>query len=268
MSALQSIPAGHPLRASGGRLPTGDLRQDRRASLLCLDPDLGNHLDPEEREAARAGAYLRVVDVPVGPFDLDEVIANGLQPFGAMVVSGLVMRETGLIGQPALRLFGPGEIFCDELDSVEPKGRWAVAAETRLAILDDHLLLAIRRWPRLVRALFGRLQQGHEATLLQLAISHQPRVEERVMALMRMLATRWGRVTPDGVVLRLALTHEAIGRMIGARRPTVSLALGALREKGLLVRQKDGGWLLDEALLEPTDFKPLSPTQRPTTIPG
>jgi DNA-binding transcriptional ArsR family regulator len=42
----------------------------------------------------------------------------------------------------------------------------------------------------------------------------------------------------------MSLAHEAIGRLIGARRSTVSLGLRALYEDGMLTRLEDGGWLL------------------------
>jgi DNA-binding IclR family transcriptional regulator len=46
------------------------------------------------------------------------------------------------------------------------------------------------------------------------------------------------------VVVRLQLTHELIGRLIGARRPTVSLALHALAEEGILERRDADSWRL------------------------
>jgi CRP/FNR family transcriptional regulator, cyclic AMP receptor protein len=76
------------------------------------------------------------------------------------------------------------------------------------------------------------------------AISAWPRVEERVLALFWQLADRWGVVRPDGVVIELALTHATIGHLVGAQRPTVSLALHALAEAGLLRRGDTGAWTL------------------------
>ena len=75
-------------------------------------------------------------------------------------------------------------------------------------------------------------------------ISPTARVEDRLLALFWHLADRWGRVLPDGVRIELPLTHETIGHLIGARRPTVTLGLSALRGEGLLRRQVDGAWLL------------------------
>jgi CRP/FNR family transcriptional regulator, cyclic AMP receptor protein len=58
------------------------------------------------------------------------------------------------------------------------------------------------------------------------------------------LAERWGRVTPDGVLLPLTLSHRMLGQLVGARRPTVSTALGALTRAGEVSRALDGTWLL------------------------
>jgi CRP/FNR family transcriptional regulator, cyclic AMP receptor protein len=71
-----------------------------------------------------------------------------------------------------------------------------------------------------------------------------PRVEERILGLLGHFAARWGRVTAAGITLALPLTHEALGILIGARRPTVSLALKALADEGRLTRLADGAWLL------------------------
>jgi hypothetical protein len=51
-------------------------------------------------------------------------------------------------------------------------------------------------------------------------------------------------VTPEGVVVPVALTHEMLGRLSGARRPTVSLALTELSATGAVQRLPEGGWLL------------------------
>jgi hypothetical protein len=58
-----------------------------------------------------------------------------------------------------------------------------------------------------------------------------------------LLAESWGKVTSAGTLLPLHFTHEALGAMVGARRPTVTLALGELADSGAVV-QRDGGWLL------------------------
>ncbi len=69
-------------------------------------------------------------------------------------------------------------------------------------------------------------------------------VEHRVLLVLWHLADLWGRVRPDGIVLPIRLTHQMVGLVIGARRPAVTTALGALAEQGRVAAQPDGGFLL------------------------
>jgi hypothetical protein len=96
-------------------------------------------------------------------------------------------------------------------------------------VLDAAMLRASRRAERLA---------------VHQAISQLPRVEQRVLTVLWYLAERWGRVTADGVVVALPLSHGALGRIVGARRPTVSLAVKELVSQDLLARRADGAWLL------------------------
>jgi hypothetical protein len=81
------------------------------------------------------------------------------------------------------------------------------------------------------------------------AIAQLPRVEDRLLALFWHLADRWGRRHRDDIAIGLPLTHEALGRLIGARRPTVSLGLRALAEEGALHREGEQ-WVLAASSLE------------------
>jgi DNA-binding IclR family transcriptional regulator len=51
-------------------------------------------------------------------------------------------------------------------------------------------------------------------------------------------------------VVELPVTHAALGRLVGAKRPTVSLALKSLAEAGL-VRQCGSRWVLAPEALAP-----------------
>jgi CRP-like cAMP-binding protein len=50
-------------------------------------------------------------------------------------------------------------------------------------------------------------------------------------------------VRPDGVHFAPPVTHETLGYLVAARRPSVSAALGRLAEQGFLTRNADG-WVL------------------------
>jgi CRP-like cAMP-binding protein len=74
-----------------------------------------------------------------------------------------------------------------------------------------------------------------------LTIALHPKLDERPQLLMWELADRHGRVHGDGVHVDLALTHELIGQLAGARRPSVSSALARLvNEARLSVMERAG----------------------------
>jgi CRP-like cAMP-binding protein len=73
------------------------------------------------------------------------------------------------------------------------------------------------------------------------------------------LAARWGKVEPGGIRLTLPLTHQLLGRLIGAERPSVSHALARLSEAGLITGQ-GGEWHIHGSLDQqlPAMFEPAS----------
>lgn len=219
-----------------------------RVPLLEVDPDLAQHLSAEDTATARTALTVPLLRVSPGPVDLAALLPAGTNAFAAHLVSGLLSRERDAGGHPAVELLAPGDIFvaghAEGSLHVHSHVRAAVASE--IALLDDRLLAAARHWPRLVPALVQRLSEQHDRLALQLVISHQPRVEDRLLNLFWHLSDRFGQVTVEGVIVRLALTHETLGRIIGARRPTVTLALRALEARGVLTRRTDRTWLLTE----------------------
>jgi hypothetical protein len=76
------------------------------------------------------------------------------------------------------------------------------------------------------------------------AISQLNRVDQRLLTLFWHLAERWGRMTSDGVLIPLTISHRMLSQLIGARRPTVSTALGELTRAGEVRRLDNGTWLL------------------------
>jgi CRP-like cAMP-binding protein len=217
--------------------------------LLDVLPQLAEHLDNAHIEDARRTILAPVVDVPRGAWDRASLRERPHNPFGAVVLSGMLARHVDIGGYPGLDLHGPGDLLAAEdlRKATLPCGEaWRATVRSRIALLDDRFLLAARRWPRLVSGLFTQMQEQHDRLLLQLVVAEQPRVEDRLLLLFWQLSDRFGKVTPDGIAIRLTLTHEALGRLIGARRPTVSLALRTLVERGAIERRADRSWLVKE----------------------
>ena len=80
-----------------------------------------------------------------------------------------------------------------------------------------------------------------------MSIHSLKRVDTRLLAFFWHLADRYGKVTADGVLIPLALTHRQLALLVGAQRPSVTSALGTLAERGLLRRDERGSWLLAAA---------------------
>jgi CRP-like cAMP-binding protein len=187
-------------------------------------------------------------DVEPGAWSPQDVFGGQEGHAGGLVLSGIVMETISLAGRCSANLLGPGDIVRVEKsrDTVLPcNSVWTCLGAAAVAVLDDRFLAAARRWPRLSAVVHDRLADQLDRAMLRTAIVSLPRVEQRVLALFWLLADRWGIVRPGGVAVRLPLTHELIGQLVAAQRPTVSLALQSLAGERLLWRNHDGAWTLD-----------------------
>lgn len=212
--------------------------------LLEIEPDLARFLRPVDREAI-GQLESTVAAVPSGELNLAELLLSH-QAFAAIIVDGMVVRRIAVSEVAALRLLGPGDLLgapASDVSMLILDAGLRVAVPTRVALLGRDFLLAAHRAPRLVAGLQARGTAQADRVALQLAICQLPRVEDRVLSVLWLLAESWGHVTADGTALRLRLTHETIGGLVGARRSTVTLALGQLTDEGAIARQ-DEGWLL------------------------
>jgi CRP/FNR family cyclic AMP-dependent transcriptional regulator len=219
----------------------------RAASLFDIDSELAERLGPTQRAEARGRAIVPVADLPAGPWSPVELGDVASRPFALMVVEGLLLRELVLTGSTATELLGPPDIVSvlPTDDALLPaEVQWSVPQAARIVVLDDRLVHVLRAWPGVGRVLLDRAARREARLATHRAIAQLPRVDQRLLAFFAHLGERWGRVAGDGVVLPLQLTHETLGRLIGARRPTVSLALKELAASGSVERRKDGSWLL------------------------
>jgi CRP-like cAMP-binding protein len=222
---------------------------DRLTPLLDLDPDLGRLLPPERVEEARAAFGVRVSVIRRGAWDCDRLSAAHPEHLALLIVDGVIAREVLLADTTSIELLGSGDVlrpWCrdDESSLSRHEIRWTARTDARAAVLERHLARRLTRFPEVNAVILERvIQRAHRLALTQ-AISQLNGVDRRLLALFWHLAERWGRMTPSGIAVGLALSHRELGQLVGARRPTVSTALGALAERGELVRRADGRWLL------------------------
>ena len=60
-------------------------------------------------------------------------------------------------------------------------------------------------------------------------VRHEKNLENRLMKLFRLLITRLGKRTPEGLLLEQTLSHARIAEIIGSTRSTVSRTISTLR---------------------------------------
>jgi CRP/FNR family transcriptional regulator, cyclic AMP receptor protein len=233
--------AGRRFTRAGGQSTVQAVR------LLDADRELARTVGTDLPEA-RAAAVAGCVTIPRGRWSPDAAAERVRGGFGLLVLRGLLMRDLESAEALGAELVAEGDLLGayegDEERIVGLEPRWEVLEPARLLVLDAAFCQRVARYPLLGAALVERVHERARRTAIALALSHLPRVEDRLHRLLWHLADRRGRVSSEGVVLRLPVTQEQLGRLVGARRPTVSLALRSLRERGLVRRGEADEWVL------------------------
>jgi CRP/FNR family cyclic AMP-dependent transcriptional regulator len=226
------------MRQGGGR--------HHLVNLLDEDPDLAVGLDDTERALARASLVGIVDTVSVGAWDAQ---ADG-DHFGALILDGLLLREMVVAGRESGELLGAGDVLLprgvDQVTFVPRPISWRALDRLRLVWLGSAVLAGGVRWPSVARTILQRSERRVARVLAMQSRAHLPRVEDRLVGVLWLLAERWGRVSGEGMVLPLDLTHRTLGQLIGAQRQSVTGAVGALEKEGRLKRRSGGGLLLPQ----------------------
>ena len=215
-----------------------------------MDPDLASAIDDPAR---RRNALKRITAasrelVQGEQLDGAEVAPNATS--GVVVLSGFLVRElTTTAGRVSADLIGPDDVV--HTDGAEPevatlrhRVTWTALTDVRLALLDQEFFARAARWPEIPAALLERTSRVGQRLALAGAIATLQSVDARLLVSLWTWASQWATVAGQGVVLRVPLSHERIARLIHARRPTVTTAVGRLRRSGLIAQGNDGSWLL------------------------
>jgi len=221
----------------------------RSVRVLEADPELGLRVPPSRIYEAkrRLTAPLRVMSAGFCEVPDDE--DTDAMHLGYLVLDGLLARDVVLAGHASTELLGEGDV----VQSLTPPREdslihyhvyWHVLTPLRLAALDGEFARMVVHWPQVIGAILERTHRRNQQMAIHHALLQLSPVETRLLVLFWHLAERWGRVTPDGVLLPVALTHQLLGQLVGCQRASITTALKSVVQSGLVEKRMDGTWLL------------------------
>jgi CRP/FNR family transcriptional regulator, cyclic AMP receptor protein len=216
-----------------------------KVRLLEADPDLARYL-PADSARALAGLLLAdVMELPRGEWhpSLTEPQRGHL---GYLLLDGVLVRQITVEGARSAELLGRGDLLRpwleDPVSFADPE--WRVMEPARLAILDRRVGVKLCGRPELSAALIEKAMRRTRSLAVSAATENIRGLETRLLVLFWHLAERFGHRRGGEVVVPLDLTHETLSLLAGARRPSVTTALGALASQGTLTKNGTGGWVL------------------------
>lgn len=222
--------------------------------LLDEEPSLLELVPPRQSAAARRALTAAAYYVCPGFWDPRTLVGESRDHFGLLVLNGTVLRDVVVAQTACGELVGPGELLrpWDEFGQRAPtpfEVEWKVLTPLRVALLDQEFGDVLSVWPGLVNVFLQRAVERSHSLALHVAIHCIRRVDVSLLVLFSHLADRFGKVTPDGIAVDLDLTHQDLGRLVGATRQSVNLALRQLAKREVVIR-RDKTWLLAEDIPE------------------
>jgi CRP/FNR family cyclic AMP-dependent transcriptional regulator len=218
--------------------------------VLDEDPELGERIPGGERLKAEDAAIAGTESLSEGRWAEPDDPARYRDGFGLLVLDGILARRVTIERFECTEVLGQGDLLrpwtfdVPGAPSIPSSVVWSVLEPARVAVLDRAFALATAPWPELSAALMDRIVMRARWLAFQLAVSHLVRIDTRLLVTLWHYADRWGRMTPDGVLLQMPVTHTMLAGIVGSRRPSVTTALGRLQQSGALERLPDGRWLL------------------------
>lgn len=219
----------------------------RAVRVLEADPDLGIGVPREQWQLATSASTAPVFEFERGPWRFAPPPEAG--SFGALILQGMILIRIDAGTRSHIELLGEGDVVSPwagtgaEL-SAPSELTASVVARARVALLDRRFALRTARWPEIHAGLLQRCIDRARRLSLQSAINALPRIEERVQVTLWELAYRFGRVTREGIVVDLPISHSQLADIVAAQRPSVSTAVIRLEEQGQISRTARRTWLL------------------------
>lgn len=230
--------------------------------VLLEDPDLAEGVPASARTRLAQACTVPELRIEPGRWPGEEVEPG--DAMGMLLMDGLLIRRVGIDGRYGAELLGRGDLLRPWQEesgtlTLPLSSVWMATQPSRLAMLDEGFIALLGRYPQLGSRVIARAVRRSRHLTTHMAIAHQARVDVRLHMTFWHLASRFGRVRGDGVVVPLRLTHTILAELVAAQRPTVTSALSALAKQGL-VRSLDGAWLLTgDPPGELAGFSPVHP---------
>lgn len=228
-------------------------RFERRARetvpLFEVDAALIEDVHPDLADWARRNIHVELVTLEEGrsmpPFSRAEGRGPG---FGLLVLEGVLTRTVVVHGKSVVDLYTAGDLLHPwslqaEFPSVPAEASWRIVERTKLAVLDGYFAERVGPLPHVGRELQFRAGRRSDRELLMRGLAQSP-LKLRILTFLWLLSDQVGKVTREGRVLPLRLSHATLGELVGARRTSVTSAMGELSDRGEVVRRPGGGWLL------------------------
>jgi hypothetical protein len=212
--------------------------------VLEVDPTLADGLPDDARDQALLLAVAEARWIDRGPWTPAREAADRAGHLGLLIVDGLVARSARLVEHEYVELLGPGDLLRPwQAEHSAPfdagSARWDVLEMARVAVLDRRFSAIVGRWPEVISALTERAVRRSRDMALALAVAQIPKVEMRLLVLLWHIAERFGTPGESGTALPVPITHDVLAKLAVARRPTITLALGRLVERGVIERRDD-----------------------------
>jgi CRP/FNR family transcriptional regulator, cyclic AMP receptor protein len=212
-----------------------------------IEPDLLCRLGATDADALRRQAVVPVVRIPRGKWRSPP--SDSPSPGLYFILDGFVALTVLSAGKRGAEIFGSGDIIdpAPEEATYAPlafESTWVALAPTRVAVLDGEFLRCLARCPAVSQQVLSNMTRRCEKIALDRSIAQVRGLANRIMLRLWEVAGRWGTVTAEGTVLPLRLSHETLGELLGASRPSVTDAIHELMRDGKLERGTDGRWIL------------------------
>ncbi len=220
--------------------------------VLAEDSDLAETVPESRRSAAVAACRVPLIAARAGLWNAPTEAPAGY--LGFLVLDGICLRAFELGQRRGVMMLGPGDLIKpwsrQALWNDGERAEWRFLTPVRLALLDRSFTTQLSTFPELGVELIDRVLQRNRELVFNMAIASHTRVDTRLHLMLWQMASKWGKIRPDGVLLPVKLTHAVLSELVASRRPTITTALAELSKRGLVQRVEQGWLLLGDAPID------------------